>query len=438
MKRTHLTLLVFLVACGGGGGGDDAATPDSGPDADLGEAGEVTVEVHPTCCLWDFPTPSNDDLIGGVDIVVRDADGTISTVTSINGQPTIVTLHAGASVTAIYDSEVDVELVTYAGVVPGDTLEFGGMLFTPDGTPDQGMTVTYPALTAGTYYDVVYACGNESTNSGTELGIFHFPGCTPTGPEDVFLYAQNAAGLQYGALSDIAWSDGGTLTLDAWQPAVTFDLDATGIPDGYVQATLALYTVANGTAKWHLGPPPIDVTDGAASMSRSWAPVGDATNASIEMYGPAGNLLVRAHLPADATTHTFTTDDWLPKLDGTFAVATREITITGPRDPRLDAVVVYATYDRTDGQFLYPRRWTIIAPPDTTTLALPDLPAEYDDVEPHAEDTNAGASVTQFDFDTDDGYDDARRRPPFDFGGNFEENFLLDGGRMMGNGLTWE
>src|SRR3954471_16107271 len=149
MHRLPVVVLV-VVACGGSSG--SGHLPDASPLAD----GPITGGQPVTLTVTDGGAPK-----AGVHVYFLNADSSpVATVdTGADGVASAV-MAAGGSVTALDPSQPerpDHVLFTYLGVKPGDHLSLAN-----SGGASDSFTLSAPAVTGATNYDVFTTCGTDA------------------------------------------------------------------------------------------------------------------------------------------------------------------------------------------------------------------------------------------------------------------------------------
>jgi hypothetical protein len=408
---------LMLPACGGGTEKlpDAGQLPDGAQTVDGVPVGPVTVTTHVLCCDADAGAT-----LGKVPVVAINPDGRVAGMgdTDANGDITFDAVEAGASITAIYAADGGegggAQLQTVAAVEPGDHLHFGEGYFRANQTAgvDGTLTINFPAVTNGYYYNVVGPCGGAGVYAPeTTSTLYAYSYCAPATADLVFLaYDSNFYLLQSAVLPDASMTTG-TLSLPAWTPAATVTTQMTGIPspvnDVYL-GTYAVFDYGNAGNNFYIQP------DGGTAETSFAVPVNGArltTYAEIYRDGPFGS---QEHSIASAATAT------------SVALPTRTMPWIGPVlasgiDSRVtwaqngdggDAQVGYVDWSRCDGgegECTY-FDWTILAPPGVDTFTWGTFPAALAEFLPTEADFVDG-EVQAVDLSDVDGYAAMRALP---------------------------
>ena len=139
--------------------GDDSgsASHDAGIDGDLN--GDVVVVTEAA-----LSGGTVGARVGSIDIVSDlPSNAVLATARTDAGGSATVRVAPGGSVTAIYKHTVDVgaDLITWVGVKPGDTLNFGSRKFAPSAAQDPSIgsqTYTWSALAGANKYRISTLC----------------------------------------------------------------------------------------------------------------------------------------------------------------------------------------------------------------------------------------------------------------------------------------
>jgi hypothetical protein len=282
-----VAVMAATTACGDGGRSEPIdGTPGDAPVPDAAPPGTVRVTTHVRCCGGE-----TGDVIGGIDIVLIDADGTARdpVTTDAEGNAQFADVAPGATVTAVYPETVVSwpELVTVVGVEPGDHLQFGEGFtpFRPSGGLSGDLVVSWPELPGAAAFTVIHPCGLAYGGEGATSVTVHISDfCyVPTadllvlafGTED-FLGSARLVGAPY--VPDAA------LEILDWTPATPITVSATTIP------AVAAPDVEVRLSAWIPGSEafPIDAAATAAGGAISLAV--PQANAASQLIG---SLLVR-------------------------------------------------------------------------------------------------------------------------------------------------
>jgi len=413
MHHVGSVLLVGLAlasaACGKVQSFSDAAGGDDVVEIDATTTGEVTVTTRTRCCAG-IPGA----VVGGIDIVVVDADGAVRTaLTDASGEAT-VTLTAGASVTAVYRDVTGGDLVTFVGVAPGDHLEFGEAFSAP-ATQTGTMTIRWPTQTAGGF-SVATSCGQFSaSNTASSVGVVQYSDCARN-PFDALFIASDPDDTsqigQWGLLDEAAWVNGGAAALAAWQAPTSFTLGATGLPAEVADARIEVRPVIDGNPGRGVFVSAAPA-GGAVTTTLPWATGVDGISALAVFerpdFGPQATI---EGLDAGATAWQLDAPITLPWLGEIVASpATLQAAWSSDGEGSHDVTLMFFNWSRTelDGGVL-DFQWAFFLPPGAEELAFPELPGTLASFLPEPDDS-LGASGGLIDIAADDGYDALRARP---------------------------
>ncbi len=204
------------------GGGLDAASPD-GTTPETGvppvgiDAGGDAAPAPVTVILTRAGAPAS-----GVTVVFHDASGAVldTRTTDASGQAAMV-VPAGSQVTAVFGTVTNPELVTIAGVEPGDVLRAAEPLAAAQPPfPSIDIESAPASPPAGTAYYVarVGSCSNSvNVVDGGQTGPINVtldPGCTNGSTVSVVVEAKSAgsATLGFASLASASIADAGVVT----------------------------------------------------------------------------------------------------------------------------------------------------------------------------------------------------------------------------------
>jgi hypothetical protein len=388
----------LLVACGGGGGSavqdaddvqiDAEVLIDGGPDATA--LGTVHVRVF---------SPYGQ-AVEGAHVVHHGPDGSVlgEMLTPASGELDVpVTL--GDGITVVRDYLGRPEAWTWLAVAPGDQLTTGAPAFVPPPQPF-GFAVAYAQpFTGATLYRTESACppdaGQSSDPTMPTAYALQVPCSAQAGPVPVIAHALGAGGapLAWSVVPAAAVPGNGLVSLNmpAWQ--TTFDdshVTVVNLPgDDTIVLPRGAVEVEHGDM---IEPLP---ALGADSADFKLVPSLGARVIAVaiqHLFGDrsARNVVVRRtsgdmpDLPLDVSV------DYLPEL-----VFTQTVPGAEAARPTLRAMTLGdASLAAADGQLFTfywyvndqfdTHRWTFIAPPGTTELVVPALPASLADFPPAA------------------------------------------------------
>jgi hypothetical protein len=419
-----LLLSLSAAACKPVAGAPDALIEfDAAPDPpDASPIGEITVATYTRCCT------NPDQVVGGIDIIAIDPDGTVNTAVTDGAGAARLTIHTGATVTALYRDVMGGQLFTFAGVQPGDVLTFGEK-FAAGSTNLGSMTANFPA-TAQTYR-VYSKCGSDSaTSPATSTTITVYDDCD--GPQDIEYLGFDAMGnlTRFGGQSGVNVAPGGSTTLGAWQNATSFTMTFNGVPDT-LNVAAQIQGVLNETPGFFIYVPMGTPVGGTYSFTRPWAPIGDRIigGARFDNAG-VGSQFFSEGMPVNTTQWVINDPITLPWMTGvTYDAATRTASVTLEGAGAYDGTLILLQYDRVTPMGEY--RWAIFAPPGQAgpnAIVLPDLPTALDAFQPIASDSiSVGAALWDYSQAVD--FAGARALPEWTLQ-DLQGNILNVGGRV--------
>jgi hypothetical protein len=408
----------LLAGCGKVG---DTTPADAGPDADLsGDANVVTQSAL-------FGTAFGAK-IASIDLVSMLPNNQVLATgqTDANGAATIK-VYPGGSVTAIYKHTVDLgaDLITFAGVKPGDTLTFGNRQPSTSGQTSNVLgTVNYswPALGGTSFFEVFSSCTGTSVGSaattfaGPESSLCHKE------PMDALFGAFNASGVltSFGFRSNVAFSDGVAIALGGWSPAQTGAIAISGLPIEVNSVSGAFRTILDSNNEISMtggynGTP----TGGAFSASFPWHPTGERTVGQLFLNRPGfSGLRVYDSFSSNTLTQTVASPTLPPWPQGgvisSSALRQASWFLVPDATSVSDGQMLRVSWSHTISGTSHPSQWFFILPPPETmgdqSIDFPALPAPLASVLPVAEDS-MGASIRVFDISTVTGYDAVRALP---------------------------
>lgn len=371
----------------------DAPGADTTPGTDAGpvEAGPsaVTVTVMRT----------NQAPIAGVHVVFQDAAGQVvaDLVSDANGVATVPTFTSGGQVTAVMGTVEAPRLVTIVGVEPGDQLravDADQVLSDVLTHPFKVSSIpTPPPPNTSAYTVQMGSC--ETFGAGPTFGLALTRDCLGTGSVPLIATAldntDKPVGFAYAKNVDVlalAAVDGGTQNLTiggTWQAATTtsYSVSVVNAPsDG--TGRLSYSENVGGVPTWQSTfYDAIDVDGGADASFKGHAGYPDAiqTEAAIEIGNPGPSVTYQAIAtregPQAQTAHVFDLSARLPLLtdaglvDGGAAAPSIAWEAASPLTGT-DAVVVRLDWNMPNFKT---GAWTIVAPPNVTSVVPPQLPA---------------------------------------------------------------
>lgn len=360
--------------------------------------------------------------VAGAPVVFHRPDGTVQDLaaTDARGEATaVITEGALVTVGRMFPGTIDRwVLTTIAGVVPGDAL----VLADAPGVPLSGTgTVTFAGAVEGaSSYRVDAACTAAFADDGFVPSLpVALSGCGASLDAVALARAPGGALLAYATAFDVPItgtepSQTATVALGDWQTDFgTLVVDATNAPAGseFLAAALAPRRGARVFFQSGSAAAAVIASGGSASLALTH-PTTFATSAQVRANlwyasdgvsdGSAGIVL-----PAEPLSGPIAIDlsaDLPPRLSAAELVATGGTFVASWRqaaaDPGLDGVVVSTGWLATNGE----HSWHFVAPPGTTSLALPPLPAELAAYAPDAESGSAHLQLVAYDDLETQGY----------------------------------
>lgn len=419
MGRTLLRLfsslpLFALAACG--------SVKDAGPDASTVDAdisGTATVETESVA----FGVAAGTN-VGNIDIISMLPNNTVleAIKTDAGGNATIK-VYPGGSVTAVYKHTADMgaDLITYVGVKPNDTLIFGSR-------NPSAVGVTQTNLGAQTYQWVVQAgvtnhcaftsCSGACAGVGTSVAVTEFNTCNRS-PMDILYIALGANGLvsHYNFRANVAFTAGQTLPAVGWAAAQNATVNITGIPAEVSNVSGNWATVLDGATEYNYaqsynGAP----TGGAFTSTFAFHPTGDRSLGRLNMSRPGSfqTIQVIDQFNTSTLNQTVATPTLTPWIQGGLLVSSAlriaSWFLVSDANSVSDGVVVRLNWSHVVSSVSHPHQWHIIMPPGQQSLALPKLPAAFNENLPAPQDF-IGGQVRVFDISTLNGYDAVRATP---------------------------
>ncbi|MBA3405189.1 MAG: hypothetical protein H0U13_10995 [Gemmatimonadaceae bacterium] len=412
-----------LVGCGSvkdAGFADAAPIGDAGPDAD--ETGNATVVTQ--AALFGGMVGVE---VGAVDIVSMTAANTVleAKQTDASGNATIK-VAPGGTVTAIYKHTTDqgADLITWVGVKPGDTLKFGNRNPTFAGMNTQlgSQTYAWPAQGGVTSYFAATSCSFSSFGNALS-GVMNEASFCHREPMDVlYLATTNNILTHYNFRQNVAFTNGGTVSINSWAAAVNATVNITGMPPEVTNLSGRFAVVMdNATTERAVagggsftGAP----SGGAFTGNFSWSPTGERTVASLTLNRSLGNFFqmrVLDSLPASATSWTVASAQLPPWLERTFLSSTSQKLASWVLVPDAgsahDAVMLGVQWWFEVAGTNHPHQWNFIMPPGTTTMVFPKLPSQFADFMPHTQDFMNLNALRAIEIPTVTNYDAIRAMP---------------------------
>lgn len=394
--------------------GDDAA--DAGIDADLG--GDATVVTE--AALFGGTIGGK---VGDIDIVSNLPNNMVlaTAKTDASGSATI-RVYPGGTVTAIYKHTVDAgtDLITWAGVKPGDTLTFGNRQFSTNGQMNTTLgtqTYTWPALAGVTSFQIFTSCGGTGVAStATSVATTEVSTCHRE-PMDVLFRALNGnTVVGYGFRSNVTFTNGGTVALGGWvSPAPMGSINITGLPPEITSVSGSFRTILDSNDEISFGGYNGTPTGGAFSANFSWHATGERTVGEVFLSRPGFfGITLLDSFSSNTLAQTVAAPTFPPLLQsGAIASsALKKVTwfLVPDAASVYDGQMVQVQWSHTVGSTSSQSSWYFILPPGQTALDLPTLPTQFNDNVPASQDSMF-ANLRAFDISTVMGYDMLRATP---------------------------
>jgi hypothetical protein len=422
----YLLAVLFAAACGEVKGAQldakpaDAKAPDA-PDADLTGMATVITQTH-------FGGGTGvGTLLGNVDVVSVLPNGMVHDQgkTDSSGHMSIK-VYPGGSVTAIYRHTADTgaDLVTFLGAKPSDTLTFGKYWQPPSGNTLGAMTMSWPAVSGATAYQIGIPCGVYYVGNVTSYASFNeYPQCDRE-PMGVIGVAANSTGqvvaMSYTFITFTANSNQPLTTF--WQTASSATATVTGLPPEVTNASESFSIVTNnGTQNYSFGTSAAP-TGGAVTFTFPWVNTGERSVSQLQLqrgYSYATTSIFDALNSLTVTVANPDLPPWLtadpfigfyPEVLANAAARKVEWLPAGPTNHTGNVVIT--SWSHTIGGTPTPFTWTFITPPDVTSFDLPKLPAIFDDAQPHPEDAMSALQTAALQIPSiTNGYDGLRALP---------------------------
>ncbi len=417
MRFTRVLVVSLVAALAAACGGDDVG---SLPDAPLFDALDAPPSGNPvTLTVKRSGAPVPD-----VKVYFLDANSAVvkNTVTDATGVAS-AEMAAGGSVTAIVPSDLAVgvardELLTFAGVKPGDQLKIGSFTDPVDTTFE--IVVPADSDPTATTYTLFSTCGSADLTPATPVRIGNLPPKLITlfdcqGTADMMVVTTDAnGGMKHTGFQ-------GAVTITAGSPttlAYTYAAPVTAVIN--VSNAPATVQAANATMGFLMPRGPLfsdsrQITlNGGNGTTRFAHPdiVPGSQRFNLTRFSPAPGALsaqtTLSWIPATGTTATVGLDYALGELPPYTAAPAFDLTThqlawtegTAALAPDLTAVDVQFT--RPGRQW----RWRIVAPRTGPSLTYPTVPTDVFDFNSAAADTTQISQVLN--AKVDGGYDAVR------------------------------
>jgi len=411
MRLIHaVLLLVPFTACGDvetmpavvDAPASETDAPTSTTDGPLPEEGGP---IHVTLHSW-LRTASP---VSGAQVVVSDAAGARTAPTDGDGKAAVQG-RTGAAVTVVQRNPTSksATIVTILGAKPGDELRLGRP--TPLVTSSNGdMSVTLKTTPPGTVgaYAFFNGCDRAFTTNASQAATLDFSRCTGE-QHDIIVTALDKSGIDgkvvaWNSALDRSFVDGGTIEITgAWKNPATLTATLEGLPSDRHSLVVDRWNrqgeLVYDNAHVRREQPSVD------PLKLPFANPGtDAVIVTELGTGPNDDGQFFAQAITPATAYQLKVDKvllpWVSKP--TFDAATRTLRWVETGTATHDATIVTINYKSSAGSI----GWIVIAPPESTSVVLPDLPADLDDVDTAADTKPSTISVELLEIPDIAGYD---------------------------------
>jgi hypothetical protein len=418
MGGTALRLFFASTLLAGCGKVNDTPPPVDGSTIDADQSGNATIVTQAALFGGTIGAKVSD-----IDIVSMLPNNMVlaTAKTDANGSATIK-VYPGGSVTAIYKHVATIDpgadLITWAGVKPGDTLTFGSRVFSTAGQTSTTLgtqTYSWPAFTGASSYDVFTSCtgiGTAATSVvGSESSLCHRE------PMDVLYGAFGAGGLiAYNFRSNVPFANGGSVAIGGWSPVATGSISVTGLPAEITSVSGNFRTILDSNDEVSLGGSYNGTpTGGAFSGTFNWHPTGERSVGLLSLNRNGFSAMhVYDSFSASTLTQTVAAPSLTPWLQSSptasAALRTANWFLVPEASSVYDGQVLHLNWNHTVAAMNVPFQWSIILPPGPTAIDLPALPAQFNDSLPATEDF-LSAQIRVFDIQSATGYDQIRAMP---------------------------
>jgi hypothetical protein len=415
-----ISLSFALFGCGSvkdsGGAIDGSIDTAPGVDADL--SGNATVVTE--AALFGGTIGAN---VGNIDIISMLPNNTVLEMkqTDAGGNATIK-VYPGGTVTAVYKHTVDMgaDLITFAGVKPGDTLTFGSRNFSTSGQANTNIgtqSYSWPAFGGATFYDVFTSCSSgfvqapALSTAVTESSLCHKE------PMDVIFMAETNTGYTAFAFrSNVAFVNGQNVANSGWSTLQQATVNISGLPPEITSLSGNFAVVMDGNRELNFvssynGTP----TGGAFTANFNHTPMGERILGRVNLGRPGFNSYSVMDSFAPNTLSQTVAAPALPAPIQSNAVASSGLRMATwfpvpDASSVTDGIVLRLTWNHVVSATNHPHQWHIIMPPTQASINLPKLPSQFTDNLPFANET-LGAVVRSFDVSAISNYDAVRMTP---------------------------
>ncbi|HUQ00991.1 MAG TPA: hypothetical protein VM261_00790 [Kofleriaceae bacterium] len=275
-----------------------------------------------------------------------------------------LTVTAGDSVT-VRQGPLGGNLVTVAGVEPGDELWFGPPAFVQAGQ----MVVTVPPHPDGGEYEIRGPCIVPDSNPSTDVVVRWYPGCPDTRTVIAVALGVGANGEDAYFTAPLTVAGGGTDTITGtWSGPVDVSLTLQNVP------TDAVVNIGGALMSGEYTTTYDGFERGTQLQTIAWqrpATLNDGTLFSI-VFAEEGRFEVLKLLPPGTATIDLT--QRVPTITDVSTSSGIAWTVSAA-DP-IDAFVLYTAEVGSKGQAL--SSWTFILPPEARSLVRPQIPDPLD------------------------------------------------------------
>jgi len=417
--------LASLLLAGCGSVKDSGAPVDAPVDVntvDADTSGNATVSTKGALFSQSFTATVPDvDLISNLPNNMVFATGK-----SDAGGAASIKVFPGGSLTAAYKhpSDMGFDFVTFVGVKPGETLEFGNRnpIFTCPPAP----AVCNPLLGAVTYNwsvqggsnrtFVLGSCASASVDAPTAtVARDEFPSCAHNPLDTIFLAITGTAVTGCTTRQNVAFPgpvSGGTPASAPF--AVTANI--TGMPAEVTSVSTQFSAVidnqfernvnvvtgfarANGTS-----------SGGAFTGNFQYCNIGERTAATLQMNRPGFiNMRVVDSLPSSAASWTVASPQLPPFVENNGILVSptqrRAEWVLSSTTATHDAVLMTFSWSVNIGGVFHQSFWYFILPPGTNEVTMPKLPATFDPIMPQSEFGLGFQNIRTVEIPTVSGYD---------------------------------
>lgn len=413
--------LAFLVlGCGSvkDSGGAIDATIDTPPGIDADESGTATVSTKAA-----VPGQTVGAVVADVDIISMLPNNTLLEMKKTDGTGNAtIKVYPGGTVTAIYrhtGGDMGADLITWVGVKPGDTLEFGNRQIGVTSSTNIGtQSYSYPSVGAGHRYIVRTNCSASSANDPTlSVSVSEFSSCNKTTMDALYTATLSASPFTLtncASRQNFTFMNGQNLAIGSWQTAVNATANITGLSATITNVTTQLGTVIDGDAERFSAQANGAPSGGAFTGSFPWCTFGERTLGTLFMSrnGNFGSMQLFDSLPSSQVSWTVANPMMPPWIEGTFLTSTHLGLVSWVLVPdgmnASDAVYASVSYTIRISNMFYGGTWHFIAPPNTMAINLPKLPAQFAEILPTTEFGMGLNRLQTFDVPTVTSYDQVR------------------------------